>query len=541
MSSHLSVRKSLSGAHLFLTGVTGFLGKVFLVKLLDEVPDVRRVTLLVRAGKGASAQERFERIVNRSPAMRPLRAKYGEGLYAMLREKLEIVEGDASDPRCGLDEQTIARLADSVDLVVHVAGVTDFDPVPRDAISSNVMGALNAADVAASTKRARLLHISTCFQCGNDPGRVPEEIADGKNPNGESIDLDRILEDLVAFADEAASSHDGGKAQKKARRKAGVEFAEKHGWPNLYTLTKSVAEQKLARRSDISLAVIRPAIVECALSYPMTGWNEGINTSGPLVWLLSTPFNELPARADNHFDVVPVDLVVNAMLLIAAAHLDNRAGGVYQVGSSDDNPLTIGRAIELTSLGARRHHERADASSLERLVFKYFDTVPVTADRDSLFSVKRLTRMTRAVSDAVQKTDLKKLLPESAYEMFGETLTRKQWEVHMKLSKAGITLRSVERMLELYKPFTHDNDWVYESARMRDLASSLAAEEQGAFGYDVKSYDWRNYWLEVQWPGLAKWCLPLLEGKDAPEDAPPATPFSMTATSDSATESRVSP
>ena len=44
----LSVRETLANRHILLIGVTGFIGKVWLVDLLENVPDIGKVTLLIR-------------------------------------------------------------------------------------------------------------------------------------------------------------------------------------------------------------------------------------------------------------------------------------------------------------------------------------------------------------------------------------------------------------------------------------------------------------------------------------------------------------
>lgn len=51
------------GQTVFLTGVTGFLGKIILCQLLDECSTIRKVYLLIRGRQGLSAQARFERDV----------------------------------------------------------------------------------------------------------------------------------------------------------------------------------------------------------------------------------------------------------------------------------------------------------------------------------------------------------------------------------------------------------------------------------------------------------------------------------------------
>ena len=69
----------------------------------------------------------------------------------------------------------------------------------------------------------------------------------------------------------------------------------------------------------------------------------------------------------------------------------------------------------------------------------------------------------------------------------------------------------------------HDHDWVFRTDRIEALAARLVPAERAQFGWDVRDLDWRSYWLDVQIPGLATWCLPLMNGKTIPDD-PPAHP-----------------
>ncbi|HJL46789.1 MAG TPA: SDR family oxidoreductase, partial [Polyangiaceae bacterium LLY-WYZ-15_(1-7)] len=82
-----SVREAFAGKHLVVTGVTGFLGKVWLGMVLDFLPEVGRLTVIARGKKGEDAAARFQRIVERSPAFRPLREKHGPALRDLVAEK----------------------------------------------------------------------------------------------------------------------------------------------------------------------------------------------------------------------------------------------------------------------------------------------------------------------------------------------------------------------------------------------------------------------------------------------------------------------
>ena len=309
--SGLSVRRALSGKHILLVGVTGFIAKVWMVDLLEQVPNIGKITLLIRRNRTTTAQRRFEKIVEESPTLDGLQRSYGPRLGDFLREKVDVVEGDVSLPGLGLDPDVRARLARSLDLVVNSAGLTDFNPDLREALSSNVESTEHLLDFLRSTDRAALMHLSTCYVVGMRDGRVGEELSENYNPanirnfdaereiaslrkmirrieeRAQSSELDRALrrQALGRDADEskvARGELDGVVKRNRVRWtrnklvRVGMKRAQYLGWPNTYTFTKSLGESILARRGrDVPIAIVRPSIVESSTRSPFSGWNEG--------------------------------------------------------------------------------------------------------------------------------------------------------------------------------------------------------------------------------------------------------------------------
>jgi len=72
-----SVRRAFAGKHVMLIGVTGFIGKVWLVNTLLDLSGVERIYLLIRAQKTNPAERRFEKMVEDSPVFDPLFERYG--------------------------------------------------------------------------------------------------------------------------------------------------------------------------------------------------------------------------------------------------------------------------------------------------------------------------------------------------------------------------------------------------------------------------------------------------------------------------------
>lgn len=62
MSSIPSLPEFYAGRGIFITGATGFLGKVLVEKLMRSCPDIKALYLLIRPKKGKDSQERLEEI-----------------------------------------------------------------------------------------------------------------------------------------------------------------------------------------------------------------------------------------------------------------------------------------------------------------------------------------------------------------------------------------------------------------------------------------------------------------------------------------------
>lgn len=506
-----TVSDAFAGKHLMITGVTGFLGKVWLAMLLDRVPTIRRITVVARGQKRKSAQERVKQIYESSPAFRPLREKHGVGLHALFAEKVRVVDAKLSEPLCGFSEAEAKRLMADVDVVVHFAGLTDFEPDPVLAIDANILGAQHVADLAALSPKKRYVHCSTCFVAGMVQGDVHERVTPGLSPNGTRFTPHDELLALLAEMAELPS--------KKERVDAAMERARRLGWPNIYTYTKALAEHLLEQREDLAQTTVRPAIVECAREYPFVGWNEGVNTSGPIVWLLSTSFRRFPAKAKNVFDVVPVDTVARAMTLVTAASLRGEAKSVYHVASGHQNPLTFERALDLNALAYRKRFG-SEKAFYEREVLSRLDSFCVDPDRKTAFGGEEMRRLAQELRNFLRGIEVKKNLPPRIYEKHGEDLEEKLRSWSMKCRTTDRKLGTIEEMLRQYRPFIHDHDYCFHTTHLAEATAALTPEDQALFGFDIGTLDWRHYWMEVQVPGLEQWSIPILRGEKVPEDPP---------------------
>jgi long-chain acyl-CoA synthetase len=508
------ISTTLSGRHLVISGITGFVGKVWLSHLLTHSPDIGRVTLLVRGSRGRTAIERVAHIADTSPAFRPVKAVAGSDYAAWLDARLDVVQADITKPRCGLDEATYQRITATADCVIHIAGLTDFQPDPRIGFPANVDGTRHMAALARRTPSRRLIHMSTCFVAGMAEGQTPEQLTVGRSPLGQEVDVDAECAAVQEILDQNLDA--------SQRIDAVMERARHLGWPNLYTYTKGLAEHLLASDDALDLTIVRPSVVECARTFPFPGWNEGLNTSAPIMWFCGTPFRRFPATPHHHFDIIPVDTVCRWLSIITARHLHGEARPVYQFCSSDINPTTFGRIFELTALAHRREANGHGASLRDRIVAQ-LDIVPTHLDKQGTLQPKRIAGFLGGLRERVNDLHRQEGLAGRMLATLGADLrsTRRQLRLEHR------RMNQLQKMFDAYRPFVHDHDWVFCSQNIRDTLATLHPDDQQAFGDDITDMCWRTYWLEVQFPGIKRWSFPIIDGQQVPLDPPSSPPLAL--------------
>ena len=526
-----SIRKAMAGKRVMLIGVTGFIGKVWLANTLRDLPNIGKLYLLIRRQKSNPAQQRFQKMIEESPVFDPLFDEYGGELGKFLAEKIEIVEGDISQPELGLEPVVAQGLKRGLDLIVNSSGLTDFNPDLRDALAANVDSAYHLVQFVRASDHAALLHLSTCYVAGERDGRVSECIRPNYTPASVAdFDAEKewyALHDFVEAAEKRAEGPDvtdelrqqalgkshaakglAGAALENQIRKnrirwlktylteAGTKRAKELGWPNTYTLTKSLAESLITKYGAVlPIAIVRPAIVETSVSKPFRGWNEGINTSASLSYLLGTSFRQLPSNERKRLDIIPVDAVCAGMTLIAAALIERRHEPLYQLATSVTNPCDMGRSIELTSLGHRKHYRAQEG--LEYWLRLRLDAIPVSKARYNRMSAPAQRMIIRTIQAVMSPLTVKK-----------------------PLAKTERNLERVEKLIELFEPFILHNEHDFIADNVEKLSAALVEAERETFSYDTASLDWFEYWIDIHIPALRRWTYPLIEGRPLEARAP---------------------
>jgi long-chain acyl-CoA synthetase len=515
----------LRSRRILITGGTGFLGKVLLSILLRHHPEIERIYLLIR-GDRRSSHLRFRREILDSPALAPLREHLGARFDRYVEEKIAIIPGDITEP--GLVSDDAGTLHSAIDAVIHCAGLVNFEASLEKAISINTIGVANVIEFCRM-QGAALVHVSTCYAAGVADGqRFEDDIPVDWCPKGRrNFNVQREIRDARAAVDRVeAESHDharqaefsaaadgddggesGGDHRDRAiesRRKQwledrlkqiGRERALSWGWPNTYSYTKSLGEQLvLGARDAINATVVRPSVIESALCDPLPGWNQGVNTSAPLTYLAGRGYRFYPAKGELVLDVIPVDLAAHAIVPVLAALLLKRHQPIYQLCTSDVNPLPMRRLVELTALGNRRDH-RLNGGPMGKLA-PHLEAVVVSHHTYELVSsrIPAMLKQTAAFARTV--------LGDSS------SPARKFEQQVNRICEGAQFARS---LVEVYRPYIQDLVYTFHGRNIRTLYESLAPGDADRHPYHPERIDWTDYWINIHLPGLRKHIFPQLE------------------------------
>ncbi len=380
------IPEALAGKRIAVTGSTGFLGTALVEKLLRSVPGCELV-LLVRAGRRSTAAQRVQREVFRNDAFDRLRAELGtEAFAAETARRVQVITGDVGTDGLGLSLEDQAVLA-GCDIVIHSAATVSFDSPLDAAVEVNLLGPVRIAQTLGSLGvHPHLVAVSTCYVAGNRRGAAPEQLVqDGPF----ALDLDWRAEVAAARrlkGDLDAASRDRARLEEFRRQaraelgaagtpalaakteqlrtrwvtdqliEAGRARAASLGWPDAYTYTKCLGEGALLEvRGDVPVSIVRPSIIESAFAEPRPGWIRGFRMAEPVIISFARGLlKEFPGVPEGIIDVIPVDMVVDAVIAVTALG-PSRAPAITQVASGSVNPLRYRTLVDTVSAWFTEH------------------------------------------------------------------------------------------------------------------------------------------------------------------------------------------
>ncbi|XP_062124267.1 fatty acyl-CoA reductase wat-like [Drosophila sulfurigaster albostrigata] len=324
---------------IFITGGSGFLGKVTIEKLLRST-QVKRIYVLVRPKKGVSIQDRIA-AWDKDPLFSELRKSNANFL-----ERIVPIAGDTQLPDLGISCTDRKLIVNETQILLHLAATVNFDERLYVALDINTRGTRLAVQLAKEMRQLEaFVHVSTAYS-----NCVLEHIGETFYPDNLSCSAEKVLELRELLSNDLIDKLTPGIIDK---------------YPNTYTFTKALAEQIVQKEAqDLPACIFRPGMILTAYKEPTPGWVD--NLLGPISIFYGCGIGVLRVmlvEKSGISHIVPVDYSANMILSMAwktakenaqnNGHSVEKQPTVYNFTNSDQNKLTWGQLAQ--SIIQKRH------------------------------------------------------------------------------------------------------------------------------------------------------------------------------------------
>ncbi|MDP4548469.1 fatty acyl-CoA reductase [Marinobacter sp. MDS2] len=480
------VLKRLKGKRVLITGTSGFLGKVVLEKLIRAVPEIGGVYLLIRGNrKYADARSRFIEEIATSSVFDSVRESDPESFESFLADKVQCITGEVTEPEFGIGQEAFQKLAGNLDAVINSAASVNFQEALDQALKINTLCLDNVAALARLNPKLAVLQVSTCYVNGMNSGQVAEAVIQpAKKPIPRSehgyYEVEALIRTLQDKIEHERSRYEGRVLEKRLVE-LGLREARRYGWSDTYTFTKWLGEQLLLKAlQGRSLTIVRPSIIESALEEPAAGWIEGVKVADAIILAYAREKVSLfPGNRSGVIDVIPVDLVANAIILaLAEALAEPEAHRIYQCSSGSSNPITIGEFIDHLMAEAKANYAAYDH------LFYRKPSKPFVAVNRTLFDlVVSGVRLPLSLSNGV----LRRLGSRS----------------DLKWLRNLDTTQSLATIFGFYTA----PDYIFCNDQLLALAKRTGEIDQSLFPVDARAIDWELYLRKIHLAGLNRYAL----------------------------------
>ncbi|MDO9175317.1 MAG: SDR family oxidoreductase, partial [Actinomycetota bacterium] len=347
-----------------------------------------------------------------------------------------------------------------------------------------------------------MVGVSTCYVAGNRRGNAPEalvseghwdiglswkkEVAASRRLRGDIEAQSRSSEQLTHFRNEARKELGAaggpalaGKTEslreawvKAQLVEAGRSRAASVGWPDAYAYTKALGEQALTEvKGNVPVSIVRPSIIESALAEPFPGWIRGFRMAEPVILSYARGLlKEFPGVPEGTVDVIPVDIVVAAIITVAAAGPE-RAAPITQVASGGINPLKYKLLVDNVRAWFTKHPLYDNEGQ------------PIVVPEWQFPARGRVKEQLERAQSIIGTTE--RVL--QALPLRGKQAA---WAANLEEKKNEID-RAYE-YVQLYGLYT-ECEAIYQVDKLIAMWDTLDAVDQAAFNFDPRSVDWPTY------------------------------------------------
>ncbi|KAL5289055.1 hypothetical protein ACFFRR_009324 [Megaselia abdita] len=434
--SYIPISEFYAGRSVFITGGTGFMGKVLVEKLLRSCPDIKNIYLLIRPKRGQEVSARMHELLN-APLFEALKKEKPRDLGKVIP-----ICGDITSEQLGISDKDQELLCKNVSVVFHSAATVKFDEKLKLSVQINMLGTKRLVELChRMLSLDALIHVSTAY-CNCDRSDISEIIYDPPyNPDDIISLINWLPEDML---DKLTPSLIGGR-------------------PNTYTFTKALAEHMLLKEAgNLPVAIVRPSIVTASLNEPFTGWIDNYNGPTGLIAAVGKGlFRTMMCKKDVIADMVPVDIVINLMITAAWRTANHKSDQhtIYNCCTGKNHPIAWGQFVDYTMTSVRQH--------------------PLEA---CLWYPTGVIRMNRTIN--LLHGFLVHYIPAYVMDTFLRLSGKKPYMVSIQ-KKIGKSVGCLE--------YFSTHQWRFQDDNVRALLNTLSPRDRENFVFDVKLIEWDKY------------------------------------------------
>ncbi|XP_031638474.1 putative fatty acyl-CoA reductase CG5065 [Contarinia nasturtii] len=309
---------------IFITGATGFMGKVLVEKLLRDCPEVKTCYLLMRTKRGIEPEQRRDDYINHMIFDR-IRESNPKQL-----EKIVVIKGDVSVDGLGMSENDRKLLIEKTTIVFHCAANVRFDQELTGAVNMNTLGTNRVLQLVIEMKQLKVFaHVSTAYCQCNEEVLEERAYAAPNDPLAIATLCKHLDNDILEYLTPKLLN----------------------GLPNTYAYTKALTEDLVnSYCGKIPIVIARPSIVTAAWKEPYPGWVEGMNgPTGLMVGAARGVVRSMHCNPDYPADILPVDVCMNAIITAAwerGLKYENKDVDFRNITLAHDKQMTWGLAVE---------------------------------------------------------------------------------------------------------------------------------------------------------------------------------------------------
>ncbi|KAH8276411.1 hypothetical protein KR018_005698, partial [Drosophila ironensis] len=426
---------------IFLTGATGFLGKVMIEKLLRST-DVKRIYAMVRSKRGHNLQERLQ-LWQKEEVFKVLLSSQPEAL-----QRVQFIAGDCCEPDLGIREEDRRLLCAEVHIVIHGAATVRFDEALHKALAINTRATRLMLQLAKQMKHLEsYLHISTAFS------------------NCVILDIEEKFypEHLPCSADKVLALSEMVNSKVLANMSAGLMGS----FPNTYIFTKALAEDILLKESgSLPVSICRPNMIMPADKEPIVGWID--NMYGPIAITYGAVRGVLHVICedlDAHCNLVPVDYASNLAIAIIWETSKKKSQcqqpAIYAIGNAS-NPIT------------HRGYATATLKTCTNFPLTNMLWYPYILNVTSMWTYYFLDFFLHA-------------LPCYALDLVLRVVGRKP--------QFGKIYKKINDSMKLLQHFFH-NTFRFDMKNTYRLRELMSPEDRITYNFDINSLDWDKYMIK---------------------------------------------